>query len=390
MTEGDRSGPSSVDTLSSATTNMSSDVAEDANTASKAGSKKKRSGTRAVIFSVVLLGVAAAAWSILGKRVQPDLPGSEPGVLDRVTDRIAGGLAKQPVAPSIVSSPSTPAAITALEDRIQALERARSAGESGDGVSSKALNDLEVRVAELEQLVSNLPTDFPAGIGGQLDPNLENHLSSRPSDLEQRVAQAERRGAGVQIALAFALGQLRAGVVDARSYGSDLDRVSALSARVAEPFQSGSPGARMVQAIDQLRASSSTGVPTLAELQESLNRAAADILRAAALNPDSDWTDSLRARLSSVVRVRRTGELEGTDPEARLARAEARLKEGNLAAAYAELIALEGPVQSAASGWLAAAEARIKALRGLDALDTAIADVLAATNRLSAANGEGG
>jgi len=368
-------------------------AAEGKSKPSKTGPKKKRSGVRAVVFAVLLLGVAVAAWSILGKRVQPDLPGSEPSALDRVINRAKDRSSKTPLAASSTAvrpstgtssaKPSGPSSsgLAAMENRLRALERARPAASGDNGLTEGALEDLESRVARLEQLVTELPGLPAAGAEGSSDGAAVAQVSGRLDNLEQRLARAERQGAGVQTALAFALGQLRAAVVEGRTFRSDLDRVSALGAKVAGPSLAGSPGARMVQSIDQLRRHSSGGIPTLAALQQSLNNEATDILRAAAQNPDSEWTDSLRARLSSVVRVRRTGEIEGTDPEARLARAEARLNEGDLPAAYAEIDTLGGAAQSAASGWLADARARITSLAGLEALETAVGDALAEASR---------
>lgn len=368
-------------------------AAEDKSKPSKAGPKKKRSGVRAVVFAVLLLGAAVAAWSILGKRVQPVLSGAEPSALDWVINRATDRSSKTPLAaPSTAARPSTgtsstkssepsSSALAAMENRLRALERARPAAGSDNGLTEGALEDLEIRVAQLEQSVAELPKLPIAGVEELSGGALAAQVSGRLDNLEQRLVRAERQGAGFQTALAFALGQLRAAVVEGRIFRSDLDRVSALGANVAGPSLARSPGSPMVQAIDQLRRHSSSGIPTLAALQQSLNNSAADILRAAAQHPESGWTDSLRARLSSLVRVRRTGEVEGTDPEARLARAEARLNEGNLPTAYAEIDTLGGAAQSAASGWLADAQARITGLAGLEALETAIGDALAEASR---------
>ena len=71
------------------------------------------------------------------------------------------------------------------------------------------------------------------------------------------------------------------------------------------------------------------------------------------------WVGRAWARLADLVSVRRTGEVEGAGNEARVARAEARLAAGDLAAAVAEVSALSGPGDEAAADWLARARARL-------------------------------
>lgn len=66
--------------------------------------------------------------------------------------------------------------------------------------------------------------------------------------------------------------------------------------------------------------------------------------------------------VSSLVSVRPVGaEVEGEGAEARVARAEARLEQGDLAAAVEELEGLEGAAAEAAAPWLEQARARLAA-----------------------------
>ena len=130
----------------------------------------------------------------------------------------------------------------------------------------------------------------------------------------------------------------------------------------------------MSRAVDQLRAHAAEGVPTLATLQRQLSTAAGAVLSAAAVGSDKSWAEGLRARLTSVITVRRTGDIPGDHPEARVARAEVRLRDGDLAAAIEEMSLLEG---DAGSTWLAAARSRLAAVEGLRRLDAGVADGLA-------------
>ena len=64
--------------------------------------------------------------------------------------------------------------------------------------------------------------------------------------------------------------------------------------------------------------------------------------------------------ISEVITVRPTGpDVEGDDTLARLARAEAKLGEGDLAGAVAEVRGMKGLVAEAAAEWLSQAEARL-------------------------------
>ena len=73
-------------------------------------------------------------------------------------------------------------------------------------------------------------------------------------------------------------------------------------------------------------------------------------------------------RLTSVVTVRRIGEVAGPTAEARIARAETRLAAGDLAAAIEDLAPLETAPGGLLTAWLADARARL-------ALDAALDDV---------------
>ena len=96
---------------------------------------------------------------------------------------------------------------------------------------------------------------------------------------------------------------------------------------------------------------------TLAVLRRRIAEQAGVILRAGTATTDG-WMGETLQRLAAVVTVRRTGEVPGTGTEARLARAEARLEAGDIAAAVAEISALVGPSAEAAAAWLRSARAR--------------------------------
>ena len=76
------------------------------------------------------------------------------------------------------------------------------------------------------------------------------------------------------------------------------------------------------------------------------------------------------ARLSGLVTLRRIGgDIAGDTTEAIIARAEARLGVGDLAAAVAEVAALNGARAEAAASWLGDARVRLAAEAALAELD---------------------
>jgi hypothetical protein len=78
-----------------------------------------------------------------------------------------------------------------------------------------------------------------------------------------------------------------------------------------------------------------------------------------------------------LVTVRSVGaDAEGSDADARVARAEARLADGDLAGAVAEIEGLEGPAAEAAAGWLERARARLAAEQALASLQEQASDLL--------------
>jgi hypothetical protein len=339
----------------------------------KDGSGAKGSSLRAVILAVLLLGVAVAAWSLLGRRAQPVLPGLAPSAIETTKPSKAPAVRlPKMLTPAPTNEPATePPGLAALEQRLRALEQTQSASGASDGLTSGALQNLEARVSELETQLTQLPLAAGDGIPLPVDAEWVGRLA----DLEQRLATTEQRGAGPLTSLAFSLGLLRAAVAEGRPFGMDLDRVSALAGQIA------GPGSSLVAAIDRLRGYATTGVPTRTALTQQLAATAGAIVSAAGARPDGDWTERVRARLSSVVTVRRTGDQVGDTPEARVARAETRLKEGDVVAAVAEISLLNGNAGAVASPWLAAARAQITAEEGLSAIEASVADAIAQPNR---------
>ena len=172
-------------------------------------------------------------------------------------------------------------------------------------------------------------------------------------------------------AVALAVGQLRDAALGGRTFSAPLSSVEALLA--AE----GDIPPDLARVLRELEDHAAAGVATLTDLRRRLSAEASAILHAGVAGA-AGWVDETLRRLAAVVTVRRTGDVSGADVDARLARAEARLVAGDLAAAVAELAALTDGAADAAAPWLELANARL-------AVEAALADLqVEAVSRVAA------
>jgi len=122
------------------------------------------------------------------------------------------------------------------------------------------------------------------------------------------------------------------------------------------------------------------GAPTRAALAAQFPAYAARAASAARLpGPDAKLEQRVIYAFSRVVSVRRVSRTEGDSPDARLARAEAALEEGDVPAALKALDGLPEAVQESLAAWRAEAERRAEIDRAAARLKTrALRDLRAA------------
>ncbi|MGB8273917.1 MAG: mitofilin family membrane protein, partial [Alphaproteobacteria bacterium] len=168
------------------------------------------------------------------------------------------------------------------------------------------------------------------------------------------VAAAERRQA-----LVLAVGQLREAISSGNPFRQELDGVMALGAEDEE----------VMRAVRPLESSASQGVSTLSELRALFPKVADAVVHADTSQTGGRWIDTAIARAAAVVTVRKVGpDVQGTTPEAIVARAEAKLAAGDLRSAVGELDALQGPAAAAAQDWVTGARAKLSAEDALAAV----------------------
>ena len=257
-------------------------------------------------------------------------------------------------------------ALGRLTERIDALETALaglSAGPSGAGAANLT--------AVLEHLAALEARAVSAGdaIDGGATVSARDQLdlfSAAIATVEERLVALESEADPERLRrLAFALSvaELRKAVRGADPYGADLEAVRKLS-----PDTAGHVAPAVAAALDALALRAVSGVPAMAGLRQRFAALAPEIVRHAGRKEEAGWFDQTLERLSSVVTVRRTGEVTGDTVDARVARAEQRLDAGQLAPAVAEVAALSGAPARIAAPWLKDAEARLAAAHALDDL----------------------
>jgi hypothetical protein len=192
--------------------------------------------------------------------------------------------------------------------------------------------------------------------------SLASEIASRLDAIEAEVADtsAEERAA-----LAFAAASLK----------SAIDRGGAFSAEL-DAFANIAPDN---QAAESLRPFAETGLPTRTTLAEQFPDVAREMLLAINVgSQDAGVLDRLMSSALSVVTVRPTGNVEGGTPVARIARMEARISEGDLAAALTEWEALPEPAKAVSQDYAEQLRGRAEADQITDAALTSASEAISA------------
>jgi hypothetical protein len=242
------------------------------------------------------------------------------------------------------------------DSRLEAMQRELNAVQVKTQSAPAQLSGVAAAQGERIQAVQDRVAAVEAGVKA-LDGRL-SAVDGRVATLEERAKKGTAADAELLIATAMLRDALSRGV----AYAAPLDAVVAL----------GKDDAALQSALAGLRANAAAGLPTAPMLAARFPPVADAIANAAAAPPGSGWWDRLWARLRGLVTVRRSGaDAKGDSADAIAARAEAKVKAGDLAGAVAELDKLNGPPADAARPWLAQAKARLAADAALDALSAA-------------------
>lgn len=223
--------------------------------------------------------------------------------------------------------------------------------------NEKALGKLDGRIAVLERSAP------PADLSERLD---SFALKTGVATLEARIGRLEDQDtAGLmrRAASLLALADLVRATGREQAFDSELAALRALMPASAE--------------IADLSNYARTGVPTVTTLAERFHHDIDSVLAAERASRAKNWTERVWYDLVNLVSVRRVGNVPGTDTEARVARAEFALKNGDLVAAVAEVQAFDKPAKAAIASWLRDATARLAVDRDATALTNRIVSALA-------------
>ncbi len=237
---------------------------------------------------------------------------------------------------------------------------------SGDGALAGEVASLRASLADLTTRIESLSgetaeiTDLKSRLG-DLDSEV-SALSTATADLDtlrSDVATLNERATDPRAAFALAVGQLREDVLAGGSYSETLATADSLAPDDADSKA----------ALATLATWETDGVATRARLADALNAAAYEAVEESRRDAAQGWFDKTVAELASIVSIRRVdGESGGAGADDVTARAEARLRQNDLAGAIDEMASLTGAAAEAAAGWLEMARARQAAEQAVDTL----------------------
>ena len=235
-----------------------------------------------------------------------------------------------------------------------------------DGTLTAEVDAMQKSLADLTGKLESL-SGATAGIDGlktQLDALAGElaALSAATADigtLRSDVATLNERATDPRAAFALAVGQLREDVLAGDGYSEALATAESLAPEDADSRQ----------ALAALRPWETDGVATRTRLADALNAAAYRAVEESRRDTAEGWFDKTVAELASIVSIRRVdGESGGSTADDVTARAEARLRQDDLAGAIEEMASLTGAAAEAAAGWLEMARARLAAEQAVDTL----------------------
>ena len=236
------------------------------------------------------------------------------------------------------------------------------AGAPAAGPSQEEVTALARQTADLARQTRALASDNAALSKDneelrQALASLQARLEQMQGAVQQSVAAGQKAGAGQGLVLA--IGQLRQTVLAGAPYTAALAAATALAG----------DDVALQRAARALAPTAGTGIVSLRALSDQYAAMARAVLRAGGNEADNFWRRTMH-RLTSLVTVRRVGEVDGMEADAILARAERRLAAGDLAAAASLIEGLDGPAAKAAQPWLEGAKARLAAMAALTELQS--------------------
>jgi|GEM_PF-404360 len=240
----------------------------------------------------------------------------------------------------------------ALAARIETLESVQPAQVDLTPVLNR-LNSLEQRLSSYEAALAEGNDDINF-IPQSPDPELMARLDALEDRLTQMPAQT---GSDVSALRLLSFASLKDQIATGAVYDNSLEGLGSYIRESTPAYQT-------------LKTYATTGVQTDAALKQDFSLISGDILLAAKTPEDAGWWDRFLARTQTVVTVRKTGDVDGDTPEARLSRLETRVENGDWAGALSALNEFPAHVRDAdpVKAWAEAVTAKTEVEGALAAL----------------------
>lgn len=238
-----------------------------------------------------------------------------------------------------------------LEERLAALETAVT-NQASTAADTAALDGLRQQLAQTDAALAALKGEI-AGNASALS-ETETRLTERLTQVEQKL---EEPRTDVEMAKAIAITALKSATERGGPFMAELDALASITPD--DP------------AVERLRPHAATGIASRAELVRKFGDVA-DAILAAIHQPDPNEGIGQRLLSSalSVVKVRPVGNVEGTTPEAILARMEDKLQNGDLKGAALEWESLPAQGKAVSTDYVSTLKTRIE-------IETVVGEALA-------------
>lgn len=264
-------------------------------------------------------------------------------------------------------------AVTALRERVEAMETAQADIVSRQALRAEALADLATRVDELPEITGTDSGEAVSELAGEVASLRAELETLKAAYAETAVLDAEALQAQLE---AMGAREAEASVARTKVQNTTQAMIALLNveaaARQGRPFQSAY--AELVEALpgnedaERLAPLAASGAPTFASLQAGFDTAAEAAREAAGAEAaGGDGWGWVRSLFGDGVEVRRDGEAT-TDVGSALSAAREALSAEDLSAAVAGVKPIEGAAGESIAGWIELAEQRLALENGLDTL----------------------
>ena len=265
---------------------------------------------------------------------------------------VPGGWPVQDMSPLRTEIQRQAQEITSLRDQIAALTIPNLAPLEG---RVSALENPQVKVADLQAQIEELRGQI---VEGAISSDLQAVIDRTQQELASAQTQAQTlqqqaQDTARQAAVAAALTRIAGALDSGTPYGTALQDLQTAGLEIPQPLADGANGIPAITTLQQTFPEASR-----AALEESLK-----------VDGGAGMGDRIGAFLRAQTGARSLTPREGSDPDAVLSRAEAAVRNGDLAGALREIGGLPLEGQAALSEWRAMAERRIAAVDALSQLN---------------------